>query len=240
MTPPLPDLLRQLDAESLVVCRDFPRLSRDELLAYCRSAATGGEDPLLHWGFGPLMDLRVDEASSNYLFSRERVPFHWDGVFFEVPHVLVFQCLEAPEPGAGGETLFCRAEKLYAAIPRELRQRWAGAEITYTTEKLAHYGGEVTIPLFGTHPNKGTPVVRFAEAVTTEKNPVTTRVSGVSARDAEDLTRYLTEQIYAEAFCHVHTWRAGDLVLADNHSLLHGRRAFRKDAPRHIRRVQIK
>jgi alpha-ketoglutarate-dependent taurine dioxygenase len=238
--PPLPELLRQLDRDALVVCRDFPRLSREELLAYCRSAATGSDDPLLHWGFGPVMDLRPDDDAANYLFSREPVPFHWDGVFFVVPHVLVFQCLEAPADGAGGETLFCRAEKLCAAMPSELRARWADARITYTTEKVAHYGGEVTIPLFSTHPRKGTPVVRFAEAVHTSKNPVTTRVSGVSAEEAARLVEYMTAQIYADEFCHVHQWRAGDLVLADNHSLLHGRRGFTQHAKRHIRRVQIK
>ncbi len=237
---PLRDLLLKLDAESLVVCRDFPRLSREELLAYCRSAASGQEDPLLHWGFGPVMDLRADETSPNYLFSRERVPFHWDGVFFQVPHVLVFQCLEAPGRGAGGETLFCLAEKLYQGIPGDKRARWANVQLTYITEKVAHYGGEVTIPLFGVHPIKGTPVVRFAEAVTTEKNPVTTKISGVGASEAEDLVAYLTEQVYSDAYCHVHEWRSGDLVLADNHSLLHGRRGFAQTAPRHIRRVQIK
>lgn len=237
---PLQELLRRLAVDPLVVCRDFPRLDRDQLLAYCRSAASGPQDPLLHWGFGPLMDLKVDEASPNYLFSREAVPFHWDGVFFQVPHVLVFQCLEAPAEGAGGETLFCRADKLYQSIPESMRARWANAAITYTTAKVAHYGGEVTIPLFGTHPIKGTPVVRFAEAVHTEKNPVTTRVSGVDAREAEELTAYLTRQIYAAEYCHVHRWRPGDLVLADNHSLLHGRRGFDKAAARHIRRVQIK
>lgn len=235
----LAELLSRLRREPLLVLRDFPRLSRDDLLAFCRSASSGDADPLLHWEFGPLMDLRVDDDAKNYLFSREPVPFHWDGVFFRVPHVLVFQCLEAPGPGAGGETLFCYADRLYARLPADKRARWADAKITYKTAKLAHYGGEVTIPLFGTHPITGTPVVRFAEAVATEKNPVTATVTGVAADDAAELTRYFTEKMYAPEFCHVHQWQPGDLVLADNHSLMHGRRAFARSAKRHIRRVQI-
>ncbi|MEO6596611.1 MAG: TauD/TfdA family dioxygenase [Planctomycetota bacterium] len=237
---PLPALLQQLDRDHLVVERDFPRLDCDELLAYCRSAVTDGSDPLLHWDFGPVMELEPSDTAKNYLFSREPVPFHWDGVFFQVPHVLVFQCLEAPEEGAGGETLFCLAEKLYLHLPADKRDRWAKVSITYKTDKVAHYGGEVTIPLFGTHPLKGTRVVRFAEAVATEKNPVTTTVSGVSAGEAEELVSYFTEQIYSDEFCRVHRWQPGDLVLADNHSLMHGRRGFTRNARRRIRRIQIK
>jgi len=36
-----------------------------------------------------------------------------------------------------------------------------------------------------------------------------------------------------------HHWRTGDIVIADNHALLHGRRAFKQDAKRHLRRVNI-
>lgn len=237
---PLRELLDRLRDESLIVLRDFPRLDRDGLLAYARSASPAGTDPLLHWEFGPVMELRVDDAAKNYLFSREAVPFHWDGVFFHVPHVLVFQCIEAPDPGAGGETLFCFAEKLYAELSAEQRARWADAKITYETAKVAHYGGAVTIPVFGTHPIKGTPVVRFAEAVATDKNPVTATVSGIDEDDAAELTRWFTERLYAEENCRAHEWRPGDLVLADNHALMHGRRAFTRDAKRHIRRVQIR
>jgi alpha-ketoglutarate-dependent taurine dioxygenase len=43
--------------------------------------------------------------------------------------------------------------------------------------------------------------------------------------------------------CAEHAWRAGDVLIADNHALLHGRKAFVKAfvdaARRHIRRVNI-
>lgn len=238
--PPLRDLLARLTDAPWLVVRDFPMLPASEFLAYCRSASTGDTDPLLHWGFGPLMNLTPDEEAKNYLFSREAVPFHWDGVFFQVPHVLVFHCVAAPNDGEGGETLFCDAEQLYQGVPVEMRTRWADVAITYRTQKLAHYGGEATVPLFGTHPHKGTRVVRFAEAVTTHKNPVGIEVHGVDAREAEELVAYFTREMYSPLYCRAHAWRQGDLVLADNHALMHGRRAIGAGAARHIRRVQIK
>ena len=51
----------------------------------------------------------------------------------------------------------------------------------------------------------------------------------------EDLRR----RLYAPEFHLEHQWQAGDLLLADNHALVHGRRAFAKDCPRHLRRIQL-
>ena len=235
---PLAPLLKKVNRDGWALVRDFPRLGRDELLAYVRSASLAN-DPCLHWACGPVMDLRADDGAVNYLFTREAVPFHWDGVFFQVPSVLVFQCLEAPTPGTGGETLFSHAEKLYAAIPETKRAAWRTATVTYTTEKVAHYGGSATVPLFGVHPHKGTPVVRFAERVTTSKNPVDIQISGVDAATAREIEDFLVRHLYDDRFCYAHEWQPGDLLLADNHALMHGRRAFSENSPRHLRRIQL-
>ena len=37
----------------------------------------------------------------------------------------------------------------------------------------------------------------------------------------------------------LHRWEAGDVVVADNHALLHGRLAFAGGEKRHIRRVNV-
>ncbi len=240
MIPSIKPLLQDMTRDGWALVRDFPPLDRDQFLAFCREAGKGETDPTLHWGFGPVMDLKVDETAKNYLFTHEAVPFHWDGVFFEVPSVLVFHCLEAPARGAGGQTLFTHAEKLYGAIPETTRHFWRNARVTYTTEKVAHYGGTTTVPLFGVHPHKGTPVVRFAERVTTAKNPVGMTISGVDAATAQAIELFLTNAMYDDRFCYAHEWKPGDLLLADNHALMHGRRAFTQNSPRHIRRIQLK
>ena len=42
-----------------------------------------------------------------------------------------------------------------------------------------------------------------------------------------------------ERVCYAHRWQTGDVVIADNFTLLHGRRAFEHGTVRDIRRVNV-
>jgi alpha-ketoglutarate-dependent taurine dioxygenase len=110
----------------------------------------------------------------------------------------------------------------------EQRRRWEGITVTYNTDKVVHYGGTFTAPLLGRHPVSGEAVLRYAEPVE-DLNPVRLEV----------LLEEMRLLLYDPAACYDHVWRTGDVVLADNHALLHGRRAFTQAAPRHLRRVNI-
>jgi alpha-ketoglutarate-dependent taurine dioxygenase len=224
------NMIRELrEAYPLVLLRGFQKLSREDLVALC--AADPGKE-LLHWSFGPVMEMKEDESSPNYLFSNEEVPFHWDGAFHRVPGSLVFYCVQAPPEGCGGQTLFANT----AAIARDLeparREEFARLEIIYRTEKLAHYGGEIREKLLQRHPRTGAEILRFAEPVKTAKNPVESDIDGA-------LLAEMREKVYSPRYCYEHQWREGDLLIADNHALIHGRRAFTKNVPRHLRRLQI-
>lgn len=222
--------------EALVLLRGLPAMERDEFLAWCRSFPGPG---LLEWESGPVMEMREVPGAANYLFSRERVPFHWDGAFHRVPSFLVFYCVEAPHPGAGGETLFCDTRRVWEAASAAEQELWSRVELTYETAKLAHYGGKVTGPLLAAHPASGAPVLRFAEPVETALNPVTLTVTGVPEAKGTAFLAAMRRRIYDPAYCYRHAWRQGDLLLADNHALIHGRTAFRRDCPRHLRRIQL-
>ncbi|MNL43598.1 Taurine catabolism dioxygenase TauD, TfdA family [compost metagenome] len=89
------------------------------------------------------------------------------------------------------------------------------------------------------HPHLGSKILRFAEPVHTKLNPVKLAVHGVSKEIGRELVESLTEKIYEPQFCYMHTWQEGDLLFADNHSLVHGRTAFEKNCPRHLRRIQL-
>jgi alpha-ketoglutarate-dependent taurine dioxygenase len=180
---------------------------------------------ILEWEFGAVNELTPHDDPRNYLYTSNEVPFHWDGAFARVPRYIVFHCLE---PGRGGETLFCDTPRLIAAAHPDEISRWQKISITYSTEKLAHYGGRFTSPLIARHPQSGETILRYAEPVD-DLNPVHLEVHG--ALDRAGLARRLRDFSYA------HTWRAGDLVVADNHALLHGRRAFQ--GARHLRRVNV-
>ena len=62
------------------------------------------KDQILHWDFGPIMNMKFDPDAKNYLFSSQRVPLHWDGAFYKTPKKLLFYCTETS--GSGGETFF--------------------------------------------------------------------------------------------------------------------------------------
>jgi alpha-ketoglutarate-dependent taurine dioxygenase len=218
----------------VVVARGFARLTAAALPEFGRRF---GE--VLAWDFGEVNELRADAAARNYLYTNRDVPFHWDGAFVgRVPRYIVFQCEAAPAPGAGGETLFCDTPRLLERAGPRLREVWAGIAVTYTTEKVVHYGGTFTSPLLARHPSTGEAVLRFAEPVE-DLNPVSLEISGLGRAGREEFLRDMGRRLRDPAVCLVHRWEAGDLLLADNHALLHGRRAFARAAPRHLRRVNV-
>lgn len=229
---PAPTLSDLVARHRLVVLRGFDAPLGDELPAF---AARLGE--LQAWDFGLVNELREHGSPVNYLYTCRPVPFHWDGAFASrVPGVICFHCLQAP--ARGGETLFCDAVALLERAPRERRELWGRVRITYTTARLAHYGGSFSSPMLGVHPGSGAPVLRFAEPVD-DLNPVTLEIDGVGAEERAALLDDVRRRLHDPELCYRHSWRAGDVVLADNHALLHGRAGFDPGAPRHIRRVNV-
>ena len=228
----LPSLLQQwVDEHRVVALKGFAPLNGPALPEFCRSL---GE--LLEWEFGAVNDLRVDPDTKNYLYTNRAVPFHWDGAFLpRSPHYILFHCDAAPDPQAGGETLFCDTIRLLAHAPTEL---WEEVVITYTTEKIVHYGGTFSSPLLTSHPTLGARVLRYAEPVD-DLNPVQLDIAGINKDDQPAFIADMHRRLYDASYCCAYQWESGDIVIADNHALLHGRRAFAQETRRHIRRVNI-
>lgn len=228
-------LLKQWIAEHrLVTLRRFAALSSPQLPQFC---ARLGE--ILEWDFGAVNDLRVKPDARNYLYTNREVPFHWDGAFAgTIPHYIFFHCDLAPQPGRGGETLFCDTSLLLARAPRESLELWERTIVTYTTEKIVHYGGSFSSPMICSHPISRNKTLRFAEPVT-DLNPVHLEISGIPEPEHESFLGDMHARLYDDAVCYAHEWQNGDVVIADNHMLLHGRNAFLADTERSIRRVNI-
>jgi alpha-ketoglutarate-dependent taurine dioxygenase len=45
--------------------------------------------------------------------------------------------------------------------------------------------------------------------------------------------------VHRPEYCYDHAWQAGDIVIADNFSLIHGRNAFTAPTNRHLQRVEV-
>lgn len=224
-------------AAKVLVLRGFPLLTPDALVDYCRQ---WGE--IVTWDFGAVLDLVIHEDPRNYLFSRGDVPFHWDGAFAsDTPSFFLFQCVKAPAPGGGGETVFSDTAEVLRRAGEERRRAWEQVRITYRTDKVAHYGGQVTTSLLDTHPTTGERVIRYAEPLDPDRyqNPLFLTVSGIPPQDAGPFMTDMRDRLHDPEVCYHHEWQDGDIVVVDNHALVHGRNAFVGDSSRHLQRVQV-
>jgi alpha-ketoglutarate-dependent taurine dioxygenase len=213
-------------------------LSDEELLIFAQGLSNKkGElkDKLLHWEFGPIMEMRFDHKAKNYLFSDEAVPLHWDGAFYQAPEKLLFYCTESE--GHGGETIFVDTELLWRDLSPSEKEQCQSVTLTYKTQKLAHYGGEIQLPLVQTHPSSGAIILRMAEEVNSRLNPVSLTLSGPSS--PREFYEFMVKKLYDPKYMIVHRWERGDLVISDNYTYLHGRRPLGKNKKMSFKRIQI-
>jgi alpha-ketoglutarate-dependent taurine dioxygenase len=228
------DLKNKVEEHRVVVLRGFAPLTGTAFPEYCEKF---GE--ILEWEFGSVNHLRADKDARNYLYTNHHVPFHWDGAFLsQAPHYIFFHCDLAPPPGSGGETLFCDTTLVLANASTEHKELWKTIDITYKTEKVVHYGGTFTSPMVVKHPFNKSVTLRYAEPVS-DINPVELVVHNLPAAEQAKFIQDMNDRLTDGRHCYSHRWENGDVVIADNFTLLHGRRAFEQGATREIRRVNI-
>lgn len=235
---PAGEMIDMLDEYKAVLMRGFSPLSSEDFIAYARRYG-----PLLRWEFGEILNLRTEEKPANHIFSSGRVEMHWDGAYLsEVPRFGVFQCLESSADAVGGETLFTDTVALLEQASAEERRIWESTSISYSTQKVAHFGGAVTVPLVDVHPITEQKIVRFIEPFNEDNmdiNPVRVTVENMDPAEQEGFLRNFTNRLYAPEFMYSHQWRKGDFFILDNNALLHGRAKVRQNLTRHLQRIHI-
>lgn len=217
------------------------KFNEKELLEFARTHSSKKEaeinDQILFWDFGPVMKMKVSTSSNNYLFSEQNVPFHWDGAFYREPQKILFYCTQSK--GEGGETLFADTEKIWDSLNPSEKEICEKITLNYKTQKLAHYGGEINVPLVQEHPVTKKKILRIAERVKTDLNPVDLEIKGVPKELGEKMYNLLVDKLYQEEFLYTHSWKKGDLLICDNFSYLHGRKALGNNKKRSFMRIQI-
>jgi alpha-ketoglutarate-dependent taurine dioxygenase/4-hydroxybenzoate polyprenyltransferase len=228
------DVHRWVAEHRLVVLRGLRPFDKAALPGAARRLG-----PLQAWSFGAVNELKPEPDPKNYLYTRRAVPLHWDGAFVgRAPRYLFFHCVTASDLDAGGETVFVDTTRVWTRADEPTRDRWRALRFTYATERVVHYGGRFSAEVVGRHPDTGETVMRFAEPVD-DLNPVSVRGEGLSPLESAVMITELRQALHQPAATLAHRWESGDVVIADNHALLHGRRPFAREASRHIRRVNI-
>lgn len=234
------DLLRELFwREHLLVLRGFKTFAgAEDLSAYCER---WGEIGL--WPFGKVLELLEREKPEDHIFDNNYVPLHWDGMYRpQVPEFQIFHCVQAPLPGQGGRTTFSNTALVLQNAPVEMLSLWSRVTGHYH-RKMEFYESKTVSPVITSHPRRGFPVIRYNEPPDNSRglflNPPHLDFTGPDKSELKEFHRSLREALYAPSNFYAHEWQEGDLVIADNYTLLHGREAFISRAPRHLRRVHV-
>jgi alpha-ketoglutarate-dependent taurine dioxygenase len=108
---------------------------------------------------------------------------------------------------------------------------------------MEFYDSKTISPIIDSHPHRGFSVIRYneppREGFGVFVNPPVLEFTGIGHEELSLFHSSLREALYAPDHYYAHEWCQGDLVVADNFSLLHGREAFETKAPRHLRRVHV-
>lgn len=234
------ELLRALVwKERLVLVRGFRSFEgADDFATYCER---WGEISL--WPFGKVLELVERNNPEDHIFDNNYVPLHWDGMYRpQVPEFQLFHCVKAPLEGQGGRTTFSNTVSALERAPAHVVDLWKRTTGHYQ-RKMEFYDSKTVSPVLDSHPFRGFTVIRYNEPPSAGfghfVNPPTLDFTGIDSDELDTFHRTLREALYAPENFYAHEWREGDLVIADNFSLLHGREGFETRAPRHLRRVHV-
>lgn len=225
--------------EQLVLIRGFESFqTADDFSDYCER---WGEVSV--WPFGKVLELIEEEDPKDHIFDNNYVPMHWDGMYRpQVPEYQIFHCVKAPEPGQGGRTTFSNTLLALNNASSEDKALWQKVTGIYQ-RKMAFYHSKTVSAVITKHPYKDLSVIRYNEPPSADKggfiNPPDLEFTGLKHDEREMFHRSLEDALYAPAHFYAHEWQAGDIVIADNFSLLHGREAFTSKSPRHLQRVHV-
>ncbi len=218
----------------IIVFRGYQPMPKQELALYGQQLGKP-----LQWEFGAINELKVKPDTENYIFTDHAVPMHWDGAFVgTIPHIILFQCLVAPKPEDLGGTTFCDSSAIVNRLSPEQKERWKNITISYTTKKVVHYGGTIRQKLVQKHEVDDIEVLRYAEPVD-DLNPVSLSIEGLNGQSETEFIAAMRSLLYHPDYLYTHRWQQNDIVLADNHNLLHGREAFKNPNERYIQRINI-
>ncbi len=160
----------------------------------------------------------------------------------QVPEYQIFNCVSAPLPGQGGRTTFSNTNLALKHASADLLALWGKIKGIYK-RKMEFYDSKIISPIITKHPYKEVSVIRYNEPPSAENgfflNPPEIEFTGIEKANLEKFHQTLREALYSPSNFYAHEWQKGDIVIADNFSLLHGREKFVTKAPRHIQRVHV-
>lgn len=234
------EYLRKLVSQAhLIVLRGFSTFHDAE--SFAKYGERWGEISI--WPFGKVLELIEQDNPQDHIFDNSYVPLHWDGMYRpQIPEFQIFHCVKAPLSGQGGRTTFSNTILALNNASSEEKARWSKVTGIYQ-RKMQFYHSKTVSPIIDKYPHQDVSVIRYNEPPSSDKgrfvNPPDLDFIGISADEIADFHANLKSTLYSPNNFYAHEWQTGDVVIANNFSLLHGREAFVSKSPRHLQRIHI-
>ncbi|CAF4185513.1 unnamed protein product [Adineta steineri] len=211
--------------------------------------------PPVIWNFGSLLVLKPVVTPESGHASRESMPLHFDlcyppdylvktGLYNDyVPQYFMLYCVKAPPECGGGKTNFVNGRLLLESIEDTEILRWKTMNIASSTPKSYFGGKSFTYPMIMSHPKTNENVLRYLETSDTTYQPVENTCS--TDNDINDVETFdefnkkMKEKMRDQKWYMEYTWHDDDIVIVENHILLHGRTAISEESERELWRIQI-
>jgi taurine dioxygenase len=174
--------------------------------------------------------------------------WHADMTYVEVPpQAAMLHALEVPPPEAGGNTYFANMFAAHASLPADLKQAAEGKiavhDASTNSAGLLRKGYKEVIDVRQTvgarHPLVRVEPKTGRKALFLGRRP-NAYVVGLDVPDSEALLDALWAHATQPRFAMCHEWKAGDLLMWNNLSVLHRRDPFDPKTRRVMHRSQIK
>jgi len=172
------------------------------------------------------------------------VGYNWHtdhGYLPEPTNFIIIYALEAP--AEGGATLFANTQRIFEEMTEAERAFLRGREAIYSYLKLydakPHYGPPMTPEERAKYPDVQHPLVNLHPETGKERLYINRGdckgITGLGDADGLALVHDIFERIINSPYTYAHQYEPGDLVVWDNHSLLHAASPF--DMDKYTRRV---
>ncbi|KAL9005520.1 MAG: hypothetical protein Q9188_001722 [Gyalolechia gomerana] len=213
------------------------------------------------WTFGirqAVKDAGSDSPKASTVTSNEAMPMHYDGMFFtkkeldpatgeeklvsKVPRFQYFTSITScPDPDKDGLTLFASSQLFLQHLPSPYTLQELQS-LTWDCKHSSNWSNHMTnLPLITPHPSTKKPCLRWHEPWYKWQTKFAT--NEIRINDGEEGKQHykdlIREMLYDRRVCLYFGFRQGDILVADNISMLHTRTAFPKGTGRELWRIHF-